>query len=576
MPDVPDRIRSLADALRRFDLAHLTGLFAARGDLADPLPQSIGALAALAASRASLERALDILTLPQLTVLQVLARRTSPADADDLAAALGTTRADLDPLIDSLASHALLWSESADGGRTRLHLLRVLREDLPQQTPQLPLRLEADRVQGKPVRERFPGSRTAGAVERALDTIRILGEVTSWAPGSAPHLLRRGGLPQKDLRAYAAAADAAPAAWATVLHTAWLLGLLGHDGTSWTPSPDLVEALDQPEDRLWADLVSTWWRADHAPSLAGSPGTGTQLRAALSADLRAPEAPAVRRDVLAVLDTGLEATRESVVTALAWRHPRIPAARLEQIVDAIRAEAVTWGLVESWSLTALGSALLDGPDAAREALAAHMPAPVEDLLLGADLTVVVPGRPGPALRPLLEWTEVVSRGSGLTLRLTPGSLQRAQDAGHDPNDLRELLLARSRTGLPQALDYLLKERIERGVPAPGSERTAPSSVPFLIRATDEHIVLPATPQDPAAAASRLLAADAEPSGHGTVDRLLSAVADSSPVRLEFVDATGVSTSSWVVLHHVENGLVSGMFSGTGEPFRVPIHRVAFR
>jgi hypothetical protein len=160
--------------------------------------------------------------------------------------------------------------------------------------------------------------------------------------------------------------------------------------------------------------------------------------------------------------------------------------------------------------------------------------------------------------------------------LTPGSLQRAQDAGHDPNDLRELLLARSRTGLPQALDYLLKERIERGVPAPGSERTAPSSVPFLIRATDEHIVLPATPQDPAAAASRLLAADAEPSGHGTVDRLLSAVADSSPVRLEFVDATGVSTSSWVVLHHVENGLVSGMFSGTGEPFRVPIHRVAFR
>src|SRR5699024_7944116 len=67
--------------------------------------------------------------------------------------------------------------------------------------------------------------------------------------------------------------------------------------------------------------------------------------------------------------------------------------------------------------------------AARLRAAGGGPPPVEEVLLDADLTVVIPGRPAESLLPLLDWTEPVSRGGALTLRFTTASVRRALGDG---------------------------------------------------------------------------------------------------------------------------------------------------
>src|SRR5690606_11118202 len=71
-------------------------------------------------------------------------------------------------------------------------------------------------------------------------------------------------------------------------------------------------------------------------------------------------------------------------------------------------------------------------------------------------TAVVPGRPSPCLAVLEQWTEPVSRGGALTLRFTPASVRRALGSGADPEQLRSVLAAASRTPVPQALEVLLR------------------------------------------------------------------------------------------------------------------------
>jgi hypothetical protein len=101
----------------------------------------------------------------------------------------------------------------------------------------------------------------------------------------------------------------------------------------------------------------------------------------------------------------------------------------------------------------------DAPPAAVAALDALLPAPVDHVLVQADLTVVVPGPAEPALAAELELA--ADPESASVHRVTPASVRRALDAGFAADDLHKLFRRRSRTPVPQALSYLIDDVARR-------------------------------------------------------------------------------------------------------------------
>ena len=324
--------------------------------------------------------------------------------------------------------------------------------------------------EGTELSERIPGSRTAQAVEQAFESLRLLGTVRSF-DDDPPGVLRRGGLPQRDLRRLADRAGVSVPAYATVLQSAWQAGLIGHDGQEWHPTRDWDAHRVQGAEERWAELVLAWALGHHLAAVVGTPDATGTGRSLLS-DLTRRDGVRTRRgSLLRTLRTspGIDATARSLSLCLAWAFPLVPADVIEEETSALLTEGAALGVLHGGALTSLGQELVLALDedvtqadarlagALREAA----PPPVEEVLLDADLTVVIPGRPAERLLPLLDWGEVVSRGGALTLRLTTASVRRALGSGRDAEALLLLLEETSRSPIPQGLTYLLRDEQRR-------------------------------------------------------------------------------------------------------------------
>jgi Helicase conserved C-terminal domain len=114
--------RSLADELRRRDDASLVELLRRRPDLTAPVPGDLGSLAVAAASRLSVQRAVDGLDTRALQVLEVLAVLPEPVSAAEVGRRWGANAAE--PLAE-LRDLGLVW-----GGTRSLHLVRAARDSL--------------------------------------------------------------------------------------------------------------------------------------------------------------------------------------------------------------------------------------------------------------------------------------------------------------------------------------------------------------------------------------------------------------------------------------------------------------
>ena len=238
---------------------------------------------------------------------------------------------------------------------------------------------------------------------------------------------------------------------------------------------------DAPMAERWALLATAWCGMDQLPGLAVHED-GTKAAALLTYDMVRPGAGELRRDVLAALAAagkGHAPDLDRLPGWLRWRVPTRSGRYIEQVCAWTLAEAQLLGVTGRGALTAAGRCLLDSPHAAAarsgdelearayrdgvaRVLAPALPAPIEHVLIQADLTAVAPGPLLPHIaRELALLADIESAGAATVYRFSDASLRRAFDAGRTAVDLHQLIGQLARGKVPQALTYLIDDIARR-------------------------------------------------------------------------------------------------------------------
>jgi hypothetical protein len=448
-------VRSLADDLRGRSDDELGRLLAGRPDLLHPVPADMTALASRAGSAVSTARALDRLDGVTLAVAAVVAT-AEPCSTDAVLSAFDSGRAVVvTDALQRLRELALVW-----GDDDALRLVRTARESLSgagaasldwPPPPVATIERDATLVE-----------RTAG--QHALATVLgVVAIAEAWAGDEAPAVLRKGGLGVRDLSSAARTIDVDERTAALWIETAYAAQLIGKDGEAderWRPTTAYDEWHDAPLAEQWLRIARAWWTSPRAPALVGAEAN------ALSDDVERRGQPFLREQVIAVLsslpagcaprDTG------DVIGSIDARAPRQASAQRSEQIRAILEELEILGFTGGGALAQMGgSAATDAGDA-QVAVSAAMPAPLDHVLLQADLTAVAPGPLLPDLaRELRLMADVESTGGAIVYRFSAATVRRALDAGRDATEMLDFLARISRTPVPQPLAYLVEDAARR-------------------------------------------------------------------------------------------------------------------
>jgi len=338
-----------------------------------------------------------------------------------------------------------------------------------------------------PVRDRGADLVDGTAADAALRLLRQVELLVAHWGRTPPPALRTGGLGVRELRRTAREIDADEAVAALVIELALAADLVGSSAgpaSEWTPTTAADIWLAGGPELRWSVLARAWLELPRLPGLVGRRDEAGRPIPPLSETVRRPLAARDRRrvlDRLAELPPGTAVGSVSALAGvLAWRAPRRGGRLRDELVAWTLAEATVLGVVALDALSSPGRVLLADPAGMVRALRAVLPAPVERVLLQADLTAVAPGRLDPELARELDLVaDVESAGGATVYRFTEGSIRRALDAGRSAQDLHGLLARRSTTAVPQALTYLVDDLARR------HGRLRGGSAGSFLRAEDE-------------------------------------------------------------------------------------------
>ena len=251
------------------------------------------------------------------------------------------------------------------------------------------------------------------------------------------------------------------------IETASAAGLLDQGMTddtdaAWLPTDTYDAWLASSVSQRWASLARAWLANPRLISAVGG-RIGDKPVNALSPDLARGWLVDLRTDVLAELaalseDHALAAGTgtASLVERMRWRRPRRSAIRLAQVAPTIT-EAALLGITGLDGVSTFGRALVAGDDPAKT-LDDLLPAPVDHVLLQADLTAIAPGPLEQELaRKLALVADVESRGGATVYRFAASSVRRAFDAGWSATEVHDFVSSTSRTPVPQSLTYLVDD-----------------------------------------------------------------------------------------------------------------------
>jgi hypothetical protein len=470
------RLRDLLLVPGPDDALHVVG---GVDEVSSPYPAGLGrpaaeldpAAAALCADPARLRRTLLAAPPPARAVLDRLA-------AGPPVGTLTNGTAAADSPVRWLLDNGLLVRISGEAMELPREIGLLLRRDAG---PLGPLQVRPPAIAGA-ARE-LKGVDSAGAGQ-AMEVVRQADALLGAVDAEPVTMLRSGGLGVRDLRRLAKATALDEPVAALLLEVAYAAGLAGEAEAPAarigaellflpTAAYDTWRAL--PLARRWERLATAWLAMTRQAGLVGQRDDRDRPINALAGEAERAGAPAARRAVLEVLsrlEPGTAPTADEVLALLAWRAPRRAKGR-EAIHREVLADAALLGVTGLGALTSYGRMLAtrdetedddplgvradDEPDVAG-ALDALLPAPVDHVLVQADLTVVVPGPPEPALAAELELlAEQESAGGASVHRVTEASVRRALDAGYTADDLHSLFRRRSRTPVPQGLSYLVDD-----------------------------------------------------------------------------------------------------------------------
>lgn len=452
--------RSLADALRARDDAGLARLLRARPDLLHPVPSDFTALASRATTGPSVSRCLDTLSATDLFVLASAARMTAvdAVAAGAIAQAVCDAVADLpggvvQESLDRLIDLGLLWG--TDDVLRAIHPVRDALTDAPAPTwpaPELTWSTLGD-----------PAVLDAQGGAHAHDTLTAVRELCDAWAATPPQVMRSGGLSVRDLAQAVRTLNTDIATTAIVIETAAAAGLIADDGEedpAWVPTDLFDTWLGTDASHQWLQLATAWLTTPRLPSAA------TEKTNLLSQDLDRRAVIGLRHTVLALLaeaPVGAMVTADSIRAVLDVRHPRRAGRLRDEVIAATLIEAAALGVLVGGALTTAGRHLVAGEEkVARKAMEAALPAEIDHVLIQGDLTIVAPGPVVPEVaRTLRLVADVESRGHATVYRVSSGSVERALDAGWDPQTIEQTLEGISTTGVPQPLAYLIHDTARR-------------------------------------------------------------------------------------------------------------------
>lgn len=345
----------------------------------------------------------------------------------------------------------------------------ALRGGLVHRHPELAPPEGDDRVLDQEVVNATAGGRAAELLEQSAELLDAWGT-------RPPRVLRTGGLAVRDLGRVAAMLEIPreAAAWLVeVLHAAGLIAADESADSSWMPTGESDDWAELPAAQRWATLATAWRTMPAGASLVGTADGGSKINA-LSLQTSWPYGRQRRQDTLAVLATlpaGTSPGAERLAELLRWHHPIRMSRSPDPGVETALREAEWAGLTGRGALSSAAPGILSGEvGAAAAAMAPHIPEAVEHVLVQADLTAIAPGRlDGPARSVMRLLGEVESRGGATVHRITEAGIRRALDLGWSADRVLSEVSAISRTGVPQPLDYLVRDVARRhGVARVGS------------------------------------------------------------------------------------------------------------
>ena len=325
------------------------------------------------------------------------------------------------------------------------------------------------------------------AVLEALRLVDGLAELWTAAP---PAQLRAGGIGVRELRRTAKALGVDEMVTVLIAEVAYSAGLFNATHAfepCYLPTAEYDTWRAHGSAARWADLATAWVAMTRQPNQVNERGDRDRLITLLGPDAERGTVPALRTqllDTLATLAPGAAPTGpDQILGRIAWNAPR-RASGQRSVAAAVLAEADVLGITAAGGLTGYSRTLLSGSRAvAEQVLASALPEPVDHFLVQPDLTVVVPGPPTPDLAAELALSaDLESTGGASVYRVTTSSVRRALDAGRTGTDIAAMIAQRSRTPVPQSLQYLIDDLARRH----GALRTGAATA--YLRCADEALL----------------------------------------------------------------------------------------
>lgn len=291
----------------------------------------------------------------------------------------------------------------------------------------------------------------------ALDTIRHLEHLLTELAHRPAATVRSGALAARELKRLSEALAQPPVTIARLLEVGYAARLLRRDDNEphdIRPTLAAKSWLGHDTPTRFAELV-TWWLASSRTTWTMIDDDG-KVTSVVDPTRHDPWVSTTKQHLLTVMDAaGNGATRGLVDACLTWCTPRHTAP--SDIITGILDEARFLGVVTDHVL--LPGLAEHGP---AQALTDALPQPVTQCIIQGDLTVLVPGLPDPSLDDLLTaCADIDSRANATTGRFTSESIARAFDRGWSSESLLAQLTQVSVTGIPQPLDYLVRDVARR-------------------------------------------------------------------------------------------------------------------